>query len=286
MLAHDRSASPRAPALESTGVVPYIVFVSELPMPMAVDSSELPKDRSALLERIRATLVRVRGLREGIRNDAMRSEDRTALRVWQATRLERTYADLLADPRHRAAAQFFLSDLYGAKDFTERDEEVARIVPTLASVLPVGAVQSLALAVELDALSEELDAQLLTRLRAGGGSRKLAIDPIRYAAAYRGCDNRAGRERQIALVDTIGRLIDSVAHKTVVTAAMELMRGPAHLAGLGELHEFLERGLKAFRQMNGADEFLRVVGGRERAIMQRLFDGGADPFAVAPMPAT
>jgi hypothetical protein len=251
---------------------------------MASDAPEQLTDRSALLERIRAMLGRVRLLRDAIRNDRTRFADRSALRTWQAARLERSYADLLADPRHRAAAQFFLSDLYGAKDFTERDEEVARIVPTLASVLPIGAVQSLALAVELDALSEELDAQLLERMRAGATSRKLAIDPTRYAAAYQACDNRAARERQIALVDTIGRLIDSVAHKALVTVAMELMRGPAHLAGLGELHDFLERGLKAFRQMNGADEFLRIVGGRERAIMQRLFDGAADPFAL-PLPS-
>jgi hypothetical protein len=252
---------------------------------VAGDSLEPPKDRSALLERIRATLARVRTLREAIRSDPARAGDRAALRTWQAARLEHTYTDLLADPRHRAAAQFFLSDLYGAKDFTERDEEVARIVPTLASVLPLGAVQSLALAVELDALSEELDAQLLERLRSDAGSRNRAVDPVRYAAAYRACDNRAARERQIALVDTIGRLIDGVAHKVLVTAAMELMRGPAHLAGLGELHEFLERGLKAFRQMNGADEFLRIVGGRETEIMQRLFEGAADPFQVPVPPA-
>jgi hypothetical protein len=249
---------------------------------MAHSAPDLPKDRSELLEHIRATLGRVRGLREAIRTDPVRSADRTALRVWQAARLERSYADLLADPRHRAAAEFFLSDLYGAKDFTERDEEVARIVPTLASVLPIGAVQSLALAVELDALSEELDAQLVAQLRAAGNARKLAIDAGRYAAAYRACDNRAARERQIALVDNIGRLIDSVAHKTLVTAAMELMRGPAHLAGLGELHDFLERGLKAFRRMNGAEEFLGTVGGRETGIMQALFDGAKDPFALPP----
>jgi hypothetical protein len=247
---------------------------------VAGEPLQLPKDRAALLERIHESLARARVLRDRIRDDSVRASERAALRTWQAARLERTYADLLVDPRHQGAAQFFLSDLYGAKDFTERDEEIARIVPTLASVLPLGAVQSLALAVELDALSEELDAQLLERLRSTANSRKLAIDPARYATAYRACDNRAARERQIALVDTIGRLIDGVAHKTLVSAAMELMRGPAHLAGLGELHEFLERGLKAFRQMNGADEFLRIVGGRETAIMDRLFSGSAAPFQL------
>jgi hypothetical protein len=148
--------------------------------------------------------------------------------------------------------------------------------------LPVGAVQSLALAVELDALSEELDAQLLDRLRAGDSARPVAIDEAGYAAAYRAGGNRPARERQIALVDNIGRLLDRVAHKALVTAAMEVMRGPAHLAGLAELYDFLERGLRAFRQMDGADQFLEIVRTRESTILDRLFTAQPDPFRVAP----
>jgi hypothetical protein len=243
---------------------------------------ELPAHRGALLERIRATLARVGSLRDAVRLSTRRAEDRSALRVWQAARLAGTYADLLASPRHRAAAEFFLSDLYGPKDFTERDEEVARIVPTLASVLPIGAVQSLTLAVELDALSEELDAHLIDQLRGRQPAGLLSINEARYAGAYRACGNRQDRELQIALVDTIGRLLDRVAHKALVTAAMEVMRGPAHLAGLAELYDFLERGLRAFRQMDGAEEFLDIVRGRESAILEHLFAGTPEPFQAGP----
>jgi hypothetical protein len=245
---------------------------------------EVPQDRASLLERIRGSVVRAKSLRDSTRSDGERAAERTALRAWQAARLERSYADLLSDPRHRAAAQFFLSDLYGAKDFTERDEEIARIVPTLATVLPLGAAQSLALAVELDALSEELDAQLLAQLKARTRAGPLTIDPAGYAAAYRACGNRPARERQIALVDAIGHLLDRVAHKALVTAAMEIMRGPAHLADLGELHDFLQRGLSAFRGMRGAEVFLATVRERESAIMDRLFAADPDPFRPDPAP--
>jgi hypothetical protein len=141
-------------------------------------------------------------------------------------------------------------------------------------------VQSLTLAVELDALSEELDAQIIDQLRGGQPAGLLSINEARYADAYRACDNRRDREIQIVLVDTIGRLLDGVAHKALVTAAMELMRGPAHLAGLAELYDFLERGLRAFRQMDGAERFLETVRGRESAILERLFAGTPDPFQV------
>jgi hypothetical protein len=244
---------------------------------------DLPTDRSALLERIRADLERVNALRSAARASPALAEDRAALRAWQTDRLARTYRDLLDHPRYRPAAEFFLSDLYGPKDFAERDEEIGRIVPMLASVLPLGAVQSLALAIELDALSEELDTNLIAELRrAQARNGRLLLDEQTYAQAYRACDNRRTREAQIALLDAIARLLDRVAHTPLVTAAVELMRVPARLAGLSTLHDFLERGLQAFRHMQSAQEFIATVHDRETAILDRLLAGTPDPFAPTP----
>jgi hypothetical protein len=52
-----------------------------------------------------------------------------------------------------------------------------------------------------------------------------------------------------------------------------MMHGPAHLAGLGELHAFLERGFEAFKSMRDASEFLETIVTRERAIAVALFAG-------------
>jgi hypothetical protein len=65
-------------------------------------------------------------------------EDFPRLKEWQAARLARTYADLLASRATDPAAEFFLSDLYGPKDFRSRDEELARVVPIMVRVLPAG----------------------------------------------------------------------------------------------------------------------------------------------------
>ena len=56
-------------------------------------------------------------------------------------------------------------------------------------------------------------------------------------------------------------------------ASLRVMEAPARNAGLGALHDFLARGLKAFRHMRGADEFLRIVGTRERLINDRIYSG-------------
>jgi len=245
--------------------------------PSAMAALFQSREKAAIAEAIRADLARVKDLRARARQAG---GDRLRLRGWQADRLARTYPDLLASPRYGRAARFFLEDLYGPKDYAERDDEVGRILPSMTRLLPAGAVRTLGLAVELDCLSEALDAGIIDALRsaaAQGGD--LRIDARRYADAYRSCQNRPDRERQIRLVREIGESLDALARKPLVAKAIELMRGPAHLAGLGELHEFLERGFFAFRDMQGAAGFLDTIERRERRILEQLFAGAPDPFA-------
>jgi hypothetical protein len=237
-------------------------------------------EKSAIAEATRAALARVRDIRAAARRAG---DARLKLRAWQAERLARTHADLLANARYGPAARFFLDDLYGPKDFAERDDEMARILPTMTRILPANAVRTFGLAIELDCLSEQLDAALIDALRASAGvGAPLTIDATRYAAAFRKCANRPERERQIALVGEIGVALDTLARKPLIAKAVELMRGPAHAAGLGALHEFLERGFRAFRHMSGASEFLAIIDRRERRILARLFAADPDPFALEP----
>ena len=89
---------------------------------------------------------------------------------WQARRLRMTYADLAASPRYRAAIVFFQNDLYGPGDFSRRDADLARVVPLMVKVLPERVITTVALAMELNALSQELDRVLLTRLPRADGN--------------------------------------------------------------------------------------------------------------------
>lgn len=233
-------------------------------------------ERETAAQLLRENLAQVRRLRGIAGDDPTLAAARLRLRQWQAERLQRTYRDLLASEAFAPAAQFFLSDLYGPKDFSERDREVERIVPTLVSVLPSGGIRTVAMAVELDALSEALDAALLGQLRSTA-----SIDGAGYAAAYRACANRDQRLRQIELVGEIGRALDRLTRKPLIGAALRLMHGPAHAAGLGAVHDFLRRGYQAFRHMGrSSNDFLSTVECRERDLMEQLFGGASNPFAL------
>ena len=227
-------------------------------------------DRAACSAALVRFLGEARDLRLAAAADPLHGRRRDRLRQWQAARLARTHADLLASPLYGVAASFFLDELYGPKDFSERDAEVERILPLMTSMLPVSGLRTLLLAVEVDALSERFDAAMVEVL---GSALDRNLSESAYAAAYCDVGDRAGRLLQIRLVGETGEALDALARKPFVRGALKMMHGPAHLAGLGELHAFLERGFEAFKSMRDASEFLETIVTRERAIAVALFAG-------------
>jgi hypothetical protein len=191
---------------------------------------------------------------------------------WQACRLNATYADLARDPRYAQAIAFFGSDLYGPGDFSGRDADLARVVPIMVRMLPEAVVATMATAMELSALSRELDRTLLREL----GDDTLSVPT--YCAAYRACANRPARKRQIALIIDVGRALDHYVHRAFLRQTLRLMRRPAKVARLSALQDFLERGFTSFAGMHGADQFLVTIEARETALMEAIFAGDRAPF--------
>lgn len=189
-----------------------------------------------------------------------------AVKRWQAQRLAKTYADLASQPRYAEATAFFLDDLYGPKDFSARDEEMLRIVPVMARVLPESAVETAALAIELEALTESLDQRLARALAAP------TVTTGEYDRAYRETSTREERLHQVDLVQAVGGRLDALVRKPFVGGTLKLMRRPARLAGLADLQDFLERGYAAFRRMDGANEFLEAFRARESAVIRQIFE--------------
>lgn len=188
-----------------------------------------------------------------------------ALKHFQERRFRHTYADLLGSARYAAAARFFLDELYGPRDFSERDEQFARVVPALVRLFPHEIVQTVDTLARLHALSESLDTQMGQHLRGA------PIDPMRYVFAWQRCDDADARSRQIDLTLSIGSTLDRLTRRPLLRRTLHLMRGPARAAGLAALQQFLESGFDTFAAMRGADEFLAIVGRRERELASAMF---------------
>ena len=194
-----------------------------------------------------------------------------AVKAYQQRRFARTHASLLAHPRYGRAANFFLNELYGPQDFTQRDAQFSRIVPALVRLFPADTVATVESLAAVHALSERLDTAMAIHLGDAAPTR------ASYVAAWQATGEPAARTRQIELVMRVGEALDRHTRSFVLRASLKAMRGPARAAGMGALQTFLEAGFDAFGAMGGAGEFLATIQSRETALAKRLFD----PAAVA-----
>jgi hypothetical protein len=186
---------------------------------------------------------------------------------FQHQRFEASYADLLASPRYAPAAQFFLDDLYGPSDFTQRDKQFARVVPALVRLFPKDIVTTVSRLAQLHELSESLDTEM---------GRQIAdqlLDRDSYVQAWCAVGRASDRERQITLMLEVGSALDRFTKNPLLRGSLRMMRAPAQAAGLGSLQDFLESGFDAFRNMHGAEYFLNTVANRERELAAQLFGG-------------
>ena len=201
-----------------------------------------------------------------------------ALERWQKQRLATTYRDLAKSKRHRAAIEFFTTDLYAPADLHQRDFDVRRMYPMMVRLLPESAIATIATAIELQSLTLKLDLDLVKALGTECDRDPCCTDKS-YAHAYRKCDNRDQRERQIELIIEVGQDLDHLVRNPLIRGALRVARAPAALTGLGALQSFLERGFAAFRAMRNADHFLHTIEHRERKVMDAIFAGSDDPFS-------
>jgi hypothetical protein len=199
------------------------------------------------------------------------------LRSWQARRLQVTYADLLVDPAYQSACAFFLSDIYAAKDFSQRDHDAERLYEILSRYLPEAMLHLLRDTIHLNQLSQQLDQDLLRALVEKLGMTT-EISAEMYAEGYRVCNNFRERKDQIEFLTEILSEAAEGAHNPVLVISLRLARGPAQRAGWGELHDFLERGYQASRPMKDVDYFVHTIQQREMAILERIFAGDLQPF--------
>lgn len=216
-------------------------------------------------------LGRVIALRAELETDAQHKKRWLAIKEWQIKRLRATYADLLATDRYRAAAEFFLEELYGAQDVDRRDAEAQKVAPKLASLLPARAVNALLLAVQLEEMAEQFDIEMARTI-------ELPITEKNYAEVYRATGSQAERVQQIELAERIGKALEKLAKVPMLSTMLHMMKAPAAMWRLSHLHRFLQRGFDAFVGMRGAREFLQTTNRRELAINERLFAGDPDPF--------
>ena len=126
------------------------------------------------------------------------------LRSWQTQRLEFSFEHFLDDPQRRAAAHFFLTDVYGDRDFSKRDANVAKVLPMMQRLLPASVLGTVADGIELGALTHALDLRMAAELQ--------RIAPLAKDAAFRSefAAVKAANKARLAAMDAVTRTLDAL----------------------------------------------------------------------------
>ncbi|HEY5759668.1 MAG TPA: hypothetical protein VIU34_27795 [Steroidobacter sp.] len=198
-----------------------------------------------------------------------------ALQRFQVERLRRTYADYALQPRYQLALEFFVTDLYGPHDRGGRDRDLLKVLDQWARLLPERALRAVARAMKLELLTHALDVATVDALQGA------PPDLDTYPRAYRCVGRFDDRRRQIDLILGAGRDLAALTEIPALGTALRVASVPASMLGVMQLHRFLERGYRAFKQMGRADALFRTIEQRETDIMQRLVEGVPDPFHAA-----
>jgi hypothetical protein len=223
-------------------------------------------------EQIRMHLQRVAHLREQSHNAGLASAVHQVKQL-QARRFRATYADFLVQPRYAEATRFFLDELYGEHDFTERDTQFGRIAGAIERMFPDAVAELAVDLAETHALTETLDHQLATHWLAQDSS---CSEAERYVRSWRLTGERPLRDRQLSVVKHMGRELQRLTRMRSLSIALKLMRKPAQAAGLSSLQQFLESGFSAFASLGDAQAFLATINEREHAWIDTLFDAAPD----------
>lgn len=226
---------------------------------------------SNIAQEILSLLKQVELQRESHREDGALNRRVESLKRFQHARFHETYADLLAIDNSAAATRFFLDELYGPKDFAMRDQQFARVIPTVQKLVPAEVMVMLLTLAKLHALSERLDTEMALALTSS--QQGDALTAASYGQAWRAVAQAPAREDQVIWLLEVGTALQRHTRSLTLRTSLRLMRGPAAAAGLATLQSFLESGLEAFRQLKDPAAFLQTIATRERAESKRLFNG-------------
>lgn len=194
----------------------------------------------------------------------------------QVHRFRYSYAEVLVHRDWGPAAHFFLTELYGERDFSQRDAEFARIAPAMQRLFPASVVDVATALARLHALTEQLDHAMATAMLALAASTISDATALNlYAKAWGLVGQSAARFEQLALTQNLGRSLTKLTATPGLRVMLRMMRAPARAAGLEHLQDFLERGFDVFaalrRSKSGAHGFLDLIAVREQTWMERLF---------------
>ncbi len=189
--------------------------------------------------------------------------------VWQLDYMLPFYEDLRASADYAAAVDFVVSDLTGI-GVSQRDHDIARIVPVMSKLLPENALRAVASAMQLNARVLGINLSICRALYEDR-SVDAVISECDYCLACRQATQLDEFFDLIHLTEDVGRSLDHVIRIPMIGLTLKAMRRPARLAGFAALQTFLENGYTTFVALEDVDQFLKNISLRMNEVFTWIF---------------
>lgn len=218
--------------------------------------------------RLRRFAERSKALHAEYLHDPELLQQYEAFVAWLNDYMMNFYADLRPLPGYGAALDFVITDLTGT-GISQRDADLARVVPVMARMLPDRALATLATAMELNA--RVLQANLAICRALFANRNDTAISERDLCQAYRRAVTLETCLELSALTRRVGDTLERVVRSRALGLMLKAMHGPAHAAGFGALHDFLQTGYARFQAIDDVSAFLDQLESRMTGILTRIF---------------
>ncbi len=187
---------------------------------------------------------------------------------WQTDYMLPNYEDLRASEHYSSAVGFVVSDLTGI-GVSQRDHDIARVVPMMSRMLPEKVLGTLAAAMRLNARVLGINLSICRALYAER-TVDAVISEADYCIACRQASSLDEYLELVRLIEEVGRNLDRVIRIPMIGVTLKTMRAPARLAGFGALQIFLEKGYTAFVALDDVDQFLKHITLRMTEVFTRI----------------
>ncbi len=176
---------------------------------------------------------------------------------WNLDYLLEHFTELRAKPGYADALDFVVTELAGV-GVSDRDRQLARAAPAVTSMLPLGALETLASAAKLNARTLEINLDICKGLLVDGALPE-RISEEAYAEACRKASTYDESIELLELALTLGRALVPTVKNRLMGMMLHAMSVPAHATGFGDLQEFFEKGYDTFRGIPDVDYFLEEI---------------------------
>ena len=188
---------------------------------------------------------------------------------WQVDYLLPFFDDLLEPEGYAEAVEFIVNDLAGV-GVSGRDHDIERATPVIVRSLPAHPLETAAAAVELNAAALEINTSIWHALVVDGQLPE-EITECAYCSACRAASSYEECMELVGLAVELGETLKTLAHMPLLGALLRTMRRPAHAAGFGALHRFLETGYVTFHRISDIDRFLDQLGRRLSDVFGHIY---------------